>query len=408
VIAVAKKSEIVAHEGRYSVEFSRGERTMSSRFEYGVTRIKDLQVKTRTNEQGKILVESLELDGRRVQPSSRFWTSLHVRFGFTANIFRYFSHAEVFERISQVAPDDKIRWCLEGADEGPSTLLAVTSPTAASITYDGLMELLDKYGTQTTRYRNGVVASEHSPRLNPIFQVGGDGFQNKFILDTPIDGYGRPSVYLSMLRLICSNGMVGYTPAFRSELSIGKGENGVSFVLERVLDGFNNEDGYAALRQRFESATRSWASVHEANQLYKTLTRLHAHGEVPGQAVVSAAGGDGARLCEDSPLFSSFHRMTGDLSRIYGLANVNTLSAKRQRTLPTACKVYDLLNFASEVATHHAGELGNRMMQAYLGELISGEFDLEGTVDQFSDWRDFFIGNEQTASTMAEMNRRSR
>ena len=84
--------------------------------------------------------------------------------------------------------------------------------------------------------------------------MSGDSFQNKFIIETPIDGYGRPSVYLSMLRLICSNGMVGYSPTFRSELATGKGENGVSFVLERVLEGFNNEDGYAALRQRFESA----------------------------------------------------------------------------------------------------------------------------------------------------------
>ena len=46
--------------------------------------------------------------------------------------------------------------------------------------------------------------------------------------------------------------------------------------------------------------------------------------------------------------------MTGDLQRIYGMANLDALSVKRQRTLPAACKVYDLLNFASEVATHHA------------------------------------------------------
>ena len=84
-----------------------------------------------------------------------------------------------------------------------------------------------------------------------------------------------------------------------------------------------------------------------------------------------------------------------------------TLSAKRQRTLPTACKVYDLLNFASEVATHHADEAGSRTLQAYLGELVSGEYDLEGTVDQFNDWQDFFVGSEETASTMADMNRRS-
>jgi hypothetical protein len=377
-------------------------------FEYGVTRIKDLQVKTHIDGVGKPVVESVELDGRPVRPSPRFWNSLHVRFGFTSNIFRYFSHAEVFERISEVAPDDKIRWCLECHEDGPDTLQAVTNPTAASITYDEVMELLEGHGTQTTRYSNGVVTSEHSPRFNPVFQVSGDGFQNKFILDTPIDGYGRPAVFLSMLRLICSNGLVGYSPTFRSELSTGRGENGVRFVLERVLGGFNNEDGYAARRQRFESATKSWASVHEATRLYKVLTRLHSRGEVRGKAIVKAAGGDGIGECESSPLFHSYHRMTGDLSRIYGLANVEALSVKRQRTLPAGCKVYDLLNFASEVATHHATEAGNRTMQAYIGELISGEYDLEGTVDQFSDWRDFFIGNEQTASTMADLNRRTR
>jgi hypothetical protein len=377
---------------------------MARRFEYGVTRIKDLQVTTRPDGQGRRIVETLELDGRPVQPSARFWTSLHVRFGFTSNIFRYFSHAEVFERISQVAPDDKLRWCLDTPEQGPSTLLAVTSPTAASITHDDLLDLLGKRGADNIRYSKGVVTSEHAPRLNPVFQVAGDGFQNKFVLDTPIDGYGRPAVYLSMLRLICSNGMIGYSPTFRSELSTGKGEAGVGFVLERVLDGFNNEDGYAALRQRFESASKSWASVHEAVRLYKVLSRVHGQGEVRGGAAVPSAGGDGASA--STGLFGAYHKMTGDLSQIYGLANVEALSAKRQRTLPAACKVYDLLNFASEVATHHSTEAGHRVMQAYCGDLISGEFDLEGTVDQFSDWRDFFIGSEQTAETLAGMNRR--
>src|SRR5262249_32647936 len=194
--------------------------------------------------------------------------------------------------------------------------------------------------------------------------------------ETPIDGYGRPAVYLSLLRLVCSNGAVGYSPTFRSELSVGKGEGGVSFALERVLEGFNNEDGYAALRQRFESAARSWASVHEANRLYRVLARLQNQGSGRGKGPVPAAGGDGA---SETPLLSAFHRMTGDLSRIYGLANVDSLSAKRQRTLPAACKVYDLLNFASELATHRADEAGNRTLQAFIGELVSGEYDLEGT-----------------------------
>ena len=45
-------------------------------------------------------------------------------------------------------------------------------------------------------------------------------------------------------------------------------------------------------------------------------------------------------------------------------------------------------------------------MQAYIGDLISGEYDLEGTVDRFGDWRDFFIGSGATAETLADLNRR--
>jgi hypothetical protein len=381
---------------------------MNRRFEYGVTRIKDLQVNLAVDPTGRKAVRDLLLDGRPVQPTNRFWTSLHLRFGFTSNIFRYFTHQEVFQRISEVAPNDRIRWCIEKSDQAPDRLLAVTNPGAALIQYDDLVDLLFRYDTQVAGYSNGVVSSRHTPRLNPTFQVGGDGFQNKFILDTPIDGFGRPAVYLSLLRLVCSNGAVGYSPAFRSELSVGKGEDGVAFALTRVLDGFNNEDGYAALRQRFESATRSWASVNEAMRLYKTLARLHHRGEIISRATAPPLGGDGASLCGDSGLLQSFHKMTGDLSHIYGLANLDTLSVKRQRTLPAACKVYDLLNFASEVATHHATEQGNRGVQAYIGELISGEYDLEGTADQFTDWRDFFVGNDKTTETLADLNHRGK
>jgi hypothetical protein len=83
--------------------------------------------------------------------------------------------------------------------------------------------------------------------------------------------------------------------------------------------------------------------------------------------------------------------MTGDLTRLYGLADLDALTVKKQRTLPTACRVYDLLNFTSELATHHARPEAARTLQGHLGQLISGEYDLEGTAEQFGDWRDFFL-----------------
>jgi hypothetical protein len=378
---------------------------MSQQFEYGSARIKDLAVRTEVDKSGKTEVREVLLDGRPLKPTNRFWNSLHLRFGFTGNIFRYFTHEEVFERISKVAPNDTFRWCVESGAKGDN-LLAVTGPGTPLVRHDELVGLLKQHGAEELKYSNGFVRSKHAPRVGGTFKVGGDSFQNKFVIDTPIDGYGRPAVYLSMLRLICSNGAVGFSPAFRSELNPGRGDDGATFALLRVLEGFNNEDGYAAMRQRFESATASWASVGEVGRLYKVLARAHGRGEFKG---ARPAGGDGAsEIPAGSKLFSSFHRMTGDLTHIYGLANLDALSAKRQRTLPAACKVYDLLNFASEVATHHATPAGERALQAYIGDLISGEYDLEGTVEHFDDWQDFFVGSEETAQTVADIKRRGR
>jgi len=381
---------------------------MSLTFEYKTARIKDLQVITGRNNAGKTTIQGVTLSEEPLVPTDRFWNSLHMRFGFTSNIFRYFSHAEVFTRISEVAGDDQLRVCVERNSEGNGRLLAVTNPRQAVMRHQDLMSILSRYGSEESTYSRGVVTSRHNPRNSGTFEVAGDGFRNKFVLDTPIDGYGRPSVYLSLLRLICTNGSIGYNPAFRSELNVGKGDDGVHFALTRVLEGFNNEDGFAAMRQRFESSSKSWASVNETNKLYKLLARLHNLGQVKKGSEMKFVGNDGASETMGSPMFKSFHNMTGDLAQVYGLANMDAMSVKKQRTLPTACKVYDLLNFASEVATHHANEIGGRTVQAFIGDLISNEYDLEGTTDHFSNWQDFFIGSDATASTMASLNKKGR
>src|SRR6516162_8008909 len=103
---------------------------MTKRFEYGVSSVKDLRVlPAPTTVAGKKRHHDLELNGEKVRTSDRFWNSLHMRFGFTSNIFRYFTHEEVFDRISETSPNDRIRWCLERED-GEGRLLGVTNPSA--------------------------------------------------------------------------------------------------------------------------------------------------------------------------------------------------------------------------------------------------------------------------------------
>src|SRR5262249_54098248 len=150
-----------------------------------------------------------------------------------------------------------------------------TNPTAPLIRHDELCGLLDRYEAEDVSYHAGVVRSGHTPRYGNPFDIAGDAFQNKFVIDTPIDGYGRPVVYLSLLRQICWNGAVAYTPVFRSELALGRSDASVEYALVRALEGFNNEEGFGALRQRYEASAKSWASVREATKLYRTLVRLN-------------------------------------------------------------------------------------------------------------------------------------
>jgi hypothetical protein len=391
------------------------------RFQYTFANVNELVVEAKPDaKSGKRKVAAVRVHDEPLKPTERFWTSLYARYGFNGSFFKYFRHDEVFDRISQVETD-RVRICIERDDDsGENRLLAVSSPTKPVVLHDDLMGTLDRYQGHGVSYADGVVESTHTPRVGSnTFSVCGDDFSNRFVISVPIDGYGQPNIYLSLLRHICTNGAIGYAKAFRSSLALGKGNDDVVFSIVRALDGFGNDEGFAALRQRFEAAGQSWASVYEAQGLYKHLAKLQYHKRIGGDGAAalgeshlpehgnSATDSLGSRSLDDtnSPLLTAFHRMTGDISHLYGLANPDALSVKRQKTLPVACKVYELLNFVSEVATHHADEYGSRSSQAWLGSLISGEYDLENSCESYGDFKDFFIDRKLDGETAMDLQR---
>ncbi|QDT15416.1 DUF932 domain-containing protein [Alienimonas californiensis] len=384
--------------------------TFEPRIEYGVASVGDLRVELEECDDSRSRapkVAAVYVNDEPLRPSGRFWTSFFMRFGIGKSVFNYFDHAEVFERLAARSPSDRLRFAVERNEQGAGSLLAVSNPTKAVVKHDDLRELLHRYDGDRVTYHNGVVESHHAPRVGHRFHVSGDAFANRFVVRTPVDGFGQPNIYLSLLREVCSNGMIGEAPAFRSQLALGKGDDEVTYTLSRALDGFNNDEGYAALRQRFESAAESWASVHEAAGLYNLLAKLTggggsgSNGGGPSNFGTDGASADGLFERRDlgTHLLKRFHQTTGDVTRLYGLANADALSAKRQKTLPVKCKVYDLLNFATEVATHHAGPAHARRLHAWAGELVSGEYDLEGTADQYGDFQDFFVNDDAAKPT---------
>lgn len=394
------------------------------KFDYAFSAVNDLHVELVEDQTtGKERVGCVRVHDEPLEPTPRFWVSLFARYGFNKAFFNYFSHAEVFNRISEVEPNDRMRVCIERGEDhngNPTNrLMAVSNPRRPVVVHDDLMAMLERYNGYQINYSNGIVESTHSPRTAHRFEVLGDSFENKFIMSTPIDGYGSPNLYLSLLRAACTNGLVAYAKTFRSSLSLGKAADDVGPSLTRALDGFNHDEGYAALRSRIESAGNSWCSVYESQTLYKLLVKLHSDEllnvndqQVPKGTNIAdllTTKKDTKRRLGDadpvgSPILTAFHRMAGDTCEEYGLANLDALSAKRQRTLPVRCTVYDALNFATEAATHYASSAGARQLQAWVGTRISDEYDMEGTKKKFGDFSDFLIDSKMGSGMTGSSN----
>jgi len=350
--------------------------------EYPIVSLGELRVVPTSNPKAtRRASECLAVRGETFLTTPRFWRSLFHRFGISGNIFRYFDHDEVFTRVVQRSPDDRLRLCAERRGKGHPRLMAVSHPNRPLLDYDQAVSLLGRYHEGPVRqahdrasrddrpaYHDGIVSSTHTPRSGQAgSDIGPDRFHNRFVVEAPIDGFGQPRIFLSLLRQICSNGAIGYARAFRSDIRIGED---AAYTLERALGQFDHEEGFAALRQRFQSAQKSWASLHEALQLHRVLARLGISG---------------------GPYQKELDRLCGDLHALYGLANLESLSVKRQRMLPARCRVYDLLNFASEIATHRASAESRPRLQAYIGTLVSDEYDLEGTAEKVPEFRDLFL-----------------
>ncbi len=369
---------------------------------YGAAPLRDFRV-VETGDRG--VVTGMEIAGRKVRPSPRFWTSLcagYSSYGLSTKLFKLFQHAEVFERISTVVRDDRLRFAIE---EPSGLLLAVSQPTKPLVEYQPLGAMMEQQALAVA-YSGGIVRTTHRPEHMADANIAGDEYVHEYIMESPIDGFGNPLIYLSLLRRVCSNGAIGYARAFKTEIRLGRAEDNALTAISRAMDTYANDEGYAALRQRFDAADQSWASLYETNLVWKALVQTaHAGGFHVAQnhdsPVVETMAQRRAALLnqtEEQPVSikvqQAFVHLTGDIASIYGLVNADALSEKRQKQLPAKCTVYALLQFITELATHYTADFNARRLQALVGNLISTEYDLEGTRTETGKmhFEDFFLG----------------
>jgi len=314
----------------------------------------------------------VDIDGEPCRITDRFWKSIFTRYRFGASTFRYFHPEEVFARIRDVSKSDTLRVAIERRAGRPPRALAVSRPDGRTVTIAEVTDLADTHGGSGSAYADGVVSCTFTPRSGEkALAIGHEDFANRFTLEVPIDGFGLPRIHVALLRLICENGAVAMHRIFASDIPASKTP---LHTLRRAVECFDYGDGFAAIRERFAAAQASWASVREAHSLYRTLVKMKSTGAE-----------------RRTRLFEDFNRITGRMQEFYGLTNVDTLPVRRQRLLPVKCRVYDLLNFASEVATHVAAQDDTRPLQTWIGTRLADEFDLEGTAGQVPEFADLLV-----------------
>jgi len=370
------------------------------RFEYLEAKMKDVQVKGSYDQHGKFQVSNVLVKDVEATPTGRFWDSLCSRFGFGPSIYRYFTHAEVYNRVSTTLESlkknggDRIRIALEKrtGKEKP-LLLAVSSPTKNIVYDDMIKSALAKTHPTSITYNEGMVLSHHPLKHDMEFNLNGDKHKTSVLLETPIDGYGNPAIYLEMIRLVCQNGAIARSKSFRSGIIIGKDP---SYIIQRALESYNNEDGFTAFKERLLMAQKSQASASEAFRLAQVINSLEIKDP---QHYYGAKSAFRSKFIQSLPekereepknrLLKKLRDKTGDLRAMYGVAQLGSIGEKKLRTLPTKCRVYDLLNFASELTTHQLQPIAANKMSSFIGDMISHEYDLENSSQEFSTFEDF-------------------
>lgn len=316
---------------------------------------------------------TIKYQNNEYEVGDRFVLSLCSKFGIGTSIFYLFDPLEVFERVQKVHPRCRIRVVTEKTVLGPTRCLAATAPSKSFVDFDTLLGILNKTTRlpkiKNARYAEGSVITVHVMDEAP-WEIAGDLFYQAFTMDTPIDGYGLPSIYLSLIRASDDSLLVAESKTFRSEVQLGKSNDKAEIPLTRALDTFNNEEGFQAMRQRLESARKSYASLHECDSLMKIFRR------VLDQSDTQAA----------QDIFAAYHNLTGDVAKKYGIATEDSLSPKKARLLPMDCNVLDLIFFSMVITTHrrHMVKQHHPLTQ-WMGQLMDNEYDLEGSITEEED-----------------------
>lgn len=297
----------------------------------------------------------IRFDDREYRLSRRFFSSFARRMKFSTNVFNYFSPQEFITRVAERKPDLAFQATF---DNESGVLLGVTDPDRKLLpAHIACKVIADDPRTRKITYNNGVWEAEMM--LDEKFEVPQAGqYYRKLQLNYPVDGLGMPCIYLATMRVVCSNGAVAAVSQFRTDIEVND-ESGTH--LGKLLKSFSNDYGFSAMSERLIAAQDTVASVNEL------LT-------IDSMIAANVSDKNAYRKIHDR-----LNDIAGDPCYQYAVTSLQSIPRKKQTLMPIACSVNDLLNFCSELTTHH-GELLHRprAFDEKTGQMLAQEFDLEG------------------------------
>lgn len=310
----------------------------------------------------------LTVEGERYKPSQRLLKGLAQRMKVPLSVFELFTPLEVIHRAAERAPELPLRLTV---DREQHQALALIEDKGVPLPAGNIeVAMREDKRLQQFDYHDGVITGRFD--LGEAWDVPGDSKYGVHVsTEVPVDGMGTPEATLATWRQVCSNGAVAEAPLFRTKLEV-KDNSGDHF--RRLLRSFSNPRGVEMLHERLIAANGTKASVDEVYQVEQLVRRQVR--DARSQML----------LCE------RLQAVADEPCVRYGVTDLGAIGERRRGLLPTGASVADVMNFVSELNTHHGELLKNRdSANGLLGNFYARSYDLEEMYPHTQPARPFYL-----------------
>ena len=331
-----------------------------SRFDYETVGLGELEPITVKN-----AIQGVKIGNEAYFTSRRFLRTLMSIFGFSENLFQYFSPEELIGRILERRKDTEIRICI---DRKTRLMQGIIRPEQSGLPLGIVCRtLVEDKRFSKMEYDPGSASIEAQLKLPDMWNIPSDSRYGTFLnIRYSVDEVSTPMISLGIVRQVCTNGMVARRRCFETALIVEKNHG---THLRQLLSSFNNRNGFDALRERLQIAQETKASVNEYMAAVGVVQRCIDHPE---------------------PVINRMDCLAGMPEEVYGHSRLDTIRARYRKELPVAASVMDLINILTELSTHY--QVKNKdSIHTFITGMLASEFDLEEIVPNRKPARDFYM-----------------